>query len=208
LIEMIRAGRFDNKFLSSCDAVALYPSIIVQEGLELLEEKIKKDKTFKRRTDLTKAEVIELTRIYTEHPYFECELGFFSQERGTHMGGPLSRLLADLIIENKIEKKIREHPIWKKHWDWVRLIDHTFSTWDSEELFDEFFEFLNTLHQGIKWTCEKEKEGKLAIFDIQIMREGNKLKTTVYRKASSSDRYIHYTSWQAWREKACAIRTH
>ena len=39
------------------------------------------------------------------------------------------------------------------------------------------------------------------------MREGNKLKTTVYRKASSSDRYIHYTSWQAWREKACAIRT-
>ena len=63
------------------------------------------------------------------------------------------------------------------------------------------------MHQGIKWTCEKEKEGKLAIFDIQIMREGNKLKTTVYRKASSSDRYIHYTSWQAWREKACAIRT-
>ena len=151
--------------------------------------------------------MIELTRIYTEHPYFECELGFFSQERGTHMGGPLSRLLADLIIENKIEKKIREHPIWKKHWDWVRLIDHTFSTWDSEELFDDFFEFLNTFHQGIKWTCEKEKEGKLAIFDIQIMREGNKLKTTVYRKASSSDRYIHYTSWQAWREKACAIRT-
>ena len=123
------------------------------------------------------------------------------------MGGPLSRLLADRIIENKIEKKIREHPIWKKHWDWVRLIDDTFSTWDSEELFDEFFEFLNTLHQGIKWTCEKEKEGKLAIFDIQIMREGNKLKTTVYRKASSSDRYIHYTSWQAWGEKACAIRT-
>ena len=65
------------------------------------------------------------------------------------------------------------------------------------------------MHQGIidKWKCEKEKEGKLAIFDIQIMREGNKLKTTVYRKASSSDRYIHYTSWQAWREKACAIRT-
>ena len=85
MIEMIRAGRLDNKFLSSCDAVALYPSTSIQEGLELLEEKIKKDKTFKRRSDLTKAEVIELTRIYTEHPYFKCELGFFSQERGTHM---------------------------------------------------------------------------------------------------------------------------
>jgi len=29
----------------------------------------------------------------------------------------------------------------------------------------------------------------------------------VYRKAAASDRYIHYTSEQAWREKACAIRT-
>jgi len=57
---------------------------------------------------------------------------------------------------------------WKKHWDWVRLIDDTLSGWESEEVFDDFFEFLNTLHPGIQWTCEKEKEGKLAIFDIQI----------------------------------------
>ena len=31
--------------------------------------------------------------------------------------------------------------------------------------------------------------------------------TTVYRKKSASDRYIHYTSAQAWKEKASAIRT-
>ena len=30
---------------------------------------------------------------------------------------------------------------------------------------------------------------------------------TVYRKSSASDRYIHYTSWQPWKEKAGAIRT-
>ena len=30
--------------------------------------------------------------------------------------------------------------------DWGRLIDDKFSTWDSEELFDDFFEYLNTLH--------------------------------------------------------------
>ena len=121
------------------------------------------------------------------------------------MGGPLSRLLADLIIENKIEKKILQHPRWKKCWDSVRLIDDTLSGWESEEV----FEFLNTLHPGIKWTCEKEQNGKLAIFDIQLIREGAKLNTTVYRKSSASDRYIHYTSWQAyaWKEKVGAIRT-
>ena len=55
------------------------------------------------------------------------------------MGGSLSRLLADLIIENKIEKKILQHPRWKKCWDWVRLIDDTLSGWELEEVFDDFF---------------------------------------------------------------------
>jgi len=82
--------------------------------LELLEEKIKKDKSFAKRTDLTKAEVMELTRLCTEKPYFECELGFFTQSTGAHMGGSLSRLLADLIIENKLEKQMMQHPRWKK----------------------------------------------------------------------------------------------
>ena len=204
---MIREGRFNKKFLFCCDAEALYLSVIIEEGLEILEEKIKKDKSFAMRTDLTKAEIMELTRLCTEKPYFECELGFFTQSKGTHMGGPLSRLLADLIIENKIEKQIMQHPRWKKCWDWVRLIDDTLSGWKSEEIFDEFFEFLNTLHPGIKWTCEKEKDGRLPIFDIQLIRQEEEIATTVYRKSSASDRYIHYTSWQAWKEKSGAIRT-
>jgi hypothetical protein len=43
------------------------------------------------------------------------------------MGGPLSRLLADLIIENKLEKVIMKHKKWGEIWDWVRLIDDTLS---------------------------------------------------------------------------------
>ena len=55
------------------------------------------------------------------------------------MGGPLSRLLADLIIENKIETQIAKHPKWGKLRDWVRLIDDTLSVWKSENTFQEFF---------------------------------------------------------------------
>ena len=48
---MIREGRFNKNFLASCDAEALYPSVIVEEGLELLE-KIKKDKSFAKRSQI------------------------------------------------------------------------------------------------------------------------------------------------------------
>ena len=207
LIQFIREGRFDGNFLASCDAIALYPSIIVEEGLQLLEDKIHQDDSLKHKTDLNKAEIIKLTRLVTEELYFECEFGFFKQNGGTQMGGPLSRLLADLVIEIKIEAKITAHPKWGNIWDWVRLIDDTLSVWQSENVFLEFFEYLNTLHPSIKWTNETEKDNKIAIFDILILRTELGYDTTVYRKPAASDRYIHYTSAQAWKEKASAIYT-
>ena len=73
--------------------------------------------------------------------------------------------------------------------------------------FLEFFAFLNTLHPNIEWTHETEEDGKIAIFDIQIIQTEQGYDTTVYRKKSASDRYIHYTSSQVWKEKASAIRT-
>jgi hypothetical protein len=59
----------------------------------------------------------------------------------------------------------------------------------------------------VKWTYELEEHGKLPIFDILIIREDHDFQTTVYRKPTHSDRYIHYTSSQAWKEKAGTIRT-
>ena len=124
------------------------------------------------------------------------------------MGGALSRLLADLIIEEKIEAPIRKHPKWGKIWDWIRLVDDTLSGWESKEEFQEFFNYLNTIHSGIHWTCEMEEEAGLPIFDIMIIRTGtDTLETTVYRKPSASNRYVHYTSEQAWKEKMSAIWT-
>ena len=51
------------------------------------------------------------------------------------MGGPLSRLLADLVIENKIEAKIAAHPKWGPIWDWVLQIDDTLSNRNLKRFF-------------------------------------------------------------------------
>ena len=76
LIQFKREGKFDGNFLASCDAIDLYPSILVEEGLQLLDEKIHKDDTLQTKTDLTKAELVILSRLCTEGLYFECKLGF------------------------------------------------------------------------------------------------------------------------------------
>ena len=78
-------------------------------------------------------------------------LGFFQQAKGTPMGGPLSTVLADLILENKIENKIQADREWKYLFNWVRLIDDTFMNWEeSEEKLQKFFEYLNSVYAPIK----------------------------------------------------------
>ena len=105
------------------------------------------DTKWAQKTDLSRNEILNLVRLLISKPYFQCELGFFQQAKGTPMGGPLSRLLADLIIENKIESKIKANRRWRKCFNWVRLIDDTFMNWvDPEPVLDEFFEFLNSLY--------------------------------------------------------------
>jgi hypothetical protein len=123
------------------------------------------------------------------------------------MGGPLSRVLADLVIEEKVEKVISNHPKWGEMWDWCRLIDDTLSKWPSKEEFLEFHNFINTLHPTIKWTYETEEENKLAIFDVLIIKKEDELETTVYRKETATNRYIHWTSAQAPKEKINAMKT-
>ena len=69
------------------------------------------------------------------------------------------------------------------------------------------FVFVNSLCPPIKWTIEKEKEGKFHVFDLQLIQMGTKVDTTVHRKPSASYRYLHYKymSAQAWHEKTTAI---
>jgi hypothetical protein len=79
---------------------------------------------------------------------------------------------------------------------------------DSPERLEEFYKFLNSLYQPIKWTKEIEVQGTpFNIFDIKIIRDHHHIQTTVYRKPTASDRYLHFTSAQAWREKTAAIHS-
>ena len=92
----------------------------------------------------------------------------------------------------------------------TRFIDDTFLRWiySLDEL-EQFHEFLNSLHPKIKWTKQIEEDGSINFLDVHILRSksNESFETTVYRKESASDRYIHFSSAQAWQEKVAAIRT-
>ena len=69
------------------------------------------------------------------------------------------------------------------------------------------FEYFNTTWQKKMDEWSWKKGNKIAIFDILPRRADSGYSATVYRKPAASDRYRHYTSAQAWKEKVSAIHT-
>jgi hypothetical protein len=205
----MKTDRFNKGgFHVSFDADLLYPSLIVAEGLEILNEKLNEDKKLHERTDLSKQEIMRLSHLCTSSSYFQCEHGIFAQTKGAPIGGPLSGLLGDLVIENLIEKKITSDPKWGPIWDWVRMADDTFLEWTlSLDELTVFHEFLNNLHPTIKWSKEIAKNNSINFLDVLVIREGETIQTTVYRKPSASNRYLHYTSFQSMNERFSALKT-
>ena len=63
LVQFIREGRFDGNFLASCDAVALFPSVIVAEALDLLKIKIQQDDSLQQKNRFDKRRDIQSIKI-------------------------------------------------------------------------------------------------------------------------------------------------
>ena len=60
---------------------------------------------------------------------------------------------------------------------------------------ESFHHYLTTINSSIQFTKEIEASGSLAIFDVFLHREvDGSFSTTVYRKPTHTDKYLHYTS--------------
>ncbi|XP_046400251.1 uncharacterized protein LOC124166637 [Ischnura elegans] len=95
----------------------------------------------------------------------------------------------------------------KKPKKWLRYVDDTFIIWPhgTEEL-DRFLNHLNSRHQNIRFTMEKERDGKLPFLDVMVRRKGDgSLGHAVYRKATHTNRYLNAMSHHHPAQKASVV---
>ena len=64
---------------------------------------------------------------------------------------------------------------------WLRYVDYTFTALHKQEI-NDFYEHLNRQNAHIQFTKEIEDDGKIPFLDCLVIRDNNRLQTTVYRK--------------------------
>ena len=177
----------------SFDVKSLFTNVPIKECLKIVEEKLASDNTLEERTAMTPQTIISLLNLCMSSNYFGFEESIYEQVDGTPMGSPLSPVLADLYMEFFEEKAIEEHH--NKPELWVRYVDDTFVIWKHGKAeLHNFLSHLNNFRDSIKFAMEIEESGSLSFLDVLVTKNGNEVLTSIHRKKTHTNRYLHFLS--------------
>ena len=161
-----------NKYMVSFDVMSLFTNIPLNECIDLAVSYITKGNTeFK----LSKDDLTKLFTIATAQTHFLFNGEVYDQINGVAMGTPIAPVLADLLLGSYENVWLTEHKCPSVQF-YRSYVDDTFCIFNNEHEALLFFEFLNSQHDNIKFTMEKETNNTLAFLDVFI---NNKIPTVL-----------------------------
>ena len=97
---------------------------------------------------------------------------------------------------------------------WLRYVDDTFCILNKDHI-NDFHAHLNSICSHIQFTIEKERNFSLPFLDVLVKRNSRNgsiithslLSTTIYRKPTHTNRYLHYTSHHPKYQKLTVAKT-
>lgn len=110
------------------------------------------------------------------------------------MGSPLSPIVTNLYMEAFENRALTSAPAQPSLW--VRFVDDIFVLWLHDlNTLEKFHSHLNKIHPSIQFTKEMESEDQLNFLDVLVKRQNHRYRTSMYRKATHTNLYTHYTSY-------------
>ena len=134
----------------------------------------------------------DLLLLCTKNVHFCYNGDIYAPAGGVAMGSPLGPVLAGIFmveLERTILATLRERMS-----PWKRYVDDTISD-KKEESIEHALSKLNGYHDNIEFTYEIENDGKFPFLDVLVIRKYYEVETTVYRKSTNNDIYLHLQSF-------------
>ena len=197
-IERIRGKSIPAEYeMISFDVVSLFTSVPLDFTIDLILEKVYKDKAIK--TKLKRDELRKLLEICTKEMHFSFNGEIYKQVNGVAMGSPLGPVIANIFMA-ELEKQIIPQ-LGNRVSLWQRYVDDTFTFIRKGEV-GAVLELLNGFHDSIKFTFEREVEGVISFLDVKVIKNGDgTFETDVHRKKTDTNVYMHWDSFapRAWK---------
>lgn len=178
-----------NHQLISFDVVSLFTSVPLDYTISAIINDIYEKQRI--QTTIPKNKMIKLLNLCTKQVHFTFNDIIYTQTDGVAMGSPLGPIIANIFM-TKLEQKVI--PKLNSMSPWVRYIDDTFATIDPDYI-NTTLNTLNNFHPNIKFTHELETNKSLSFLDVTVLRHNSSVETTVFRKPTHNDTYLHWNSF-------------
>ena len=143
----------------------------------------------------------------TAETHFLFNSKSYDQVDGVAMGSPLAPILANLFLGFHEETWLNNfnhsnHPLLYR-----RYVDDTFCVFHNEQDAMSFFDYFNSRHPNIKFTFEKENDGKLSFLDILVDNCSRDCVFSVFHKKTYTGLLTNFFSFTPSCYKIGLIRT-
>lgn len=189
----------EDEIMVSYDVTSLYPNIPIPEALQIINDWLFESDLSDSKADL----LLRTTRVCMQQNFFQYKGKYYKQTFGANMGNPLSCFVANTFL-GSIEQKLKNNGMLPRVW--VRYVDDVFAVIKKTDE-KKWLNILNEQSPTIKFTMEKETNGKLPFLDVMVTRVNNKLDFSVYRKPTNTDRYITRDSYCTKSTKLAAFNS-
>ena len=192
-----------NSTLIGLDIESLYPSIPLEETLNLAAD-ILKEIDFK---NLERENIIKLLKFCTSDLTFQFNGKFYKQTSGVPMGSPLAMALSEIFLKQVEKDKII--PNFQKLGinKYFRYVDDIFIIGKENLNTDNLLLNFNSVHKNLKFTMELERNSCLNFLDVLVVKVGDRFGTRVFRKSINPLTLHHWNSAMPFKYKINLIKT-
>ena len=187
----------EDAILVTMDVSALYTNIPHNEGINAVAKTLEEDQSFTESTRV----IIKFLSLVLNLNNFSFNDQNYLQIKGCSMGSKCSCTYADLFMGKFETEKI--YPLINgKHLCYYRFRDDIFMIWTGGEIaLKKFLEEVNKLHHSIKFESKYSRE-RIDFLDTTVnITSERTLATTLYRKPTDRNAYLHYNSYHPLKQK-------
>ena len=140
-------------------------------------------------------QILMLLESVLQQNYFSFQNNTYQPEKGVSMGSPISNTDAEIFLqylENTHLKHILES---KQIIFYTRYIDDLLMIYNTKYTTPEtIHQHINKLHPNLQFTPSQENNNSLCFLDLLLIRQPDKIEIDIYRKPTTTDTTINYTS--------------
>jgi hypothetical protein len=188
--------------VTSLDVKALYTSCNMRIAVELVMDRLKKDPEY-LPPGFSISAMESLLHLSLDNCYFEFNNTFYAQQEGGPMGSPLTVDLAEVRTAHLEEVALNtcaDPPPFYRH-----FVDDGYGMFRDRQHAEEFQSYINSLSSDLEYTLEHQRtDGSLPFLDVIIHADRS---TSIYRKPTHTNIYLHYNSCAPERTKDGVIRS-